>query len=112
MFPIGVELTIIYFALILVGVFVTGVVFAILINLGLRTPPTRHIRSSGSVAVISFSLVQASLIFMPGQLQWFNEEPQNLRSELWDHSLVIAAIVAIACTLIWQLIVRRRSHAE
>ena len=108
MFLISWEITVLFFGFLTAVVFAVAVLLALVLNATLKTSLGSHLVSSGLVGVIAFMVALAGLIFLPGSLVWYNTEPQNLRTMLWEHSLGISGILALLCLAFWQLIVRRK----
>jgi magnesium-transporting ATPase (P-type) len=106
MFPIPTVFLAVIVVLALSVVFVSGVGFALLLNWLLRTPMRFYLLSSGIIAVISYSLVTVFLLTMLPPLRWVNEQPQDLRTALWDHLGILAAIITLVCLAGWQIIIR------
>jgi L-asparagine transporter-like permease len=101
------EFHIIYTVALLAFVFVCAFFIALYINLVSERPALRYLISSAVVGVASFwlTVVVGNATLPP--LRWFNGEPQNFRTSLWDHLEIIAALVAALCFTAWQLAVRK-----
>lgn len=101
----------IFYTLVLLAIaFISGLLLALVLNGVLKTPPHRHLISSGLIVVVSFWVtgIIGNFTFPPGR--WVNGEPQDLRTALWDHLEIIAALVAFICFAIWQFGVRRSEN--
>jgi hypothetical protein len=102
------EFHIFYTVVLLAIAFGSGLLSALVLNSVLKTPLHRYLISSGLIVVISFWVtgIIGNFTFPPGR--WVNGEPQDLRTALWDHLEIIAALAALICFATWQFAVRRR----
>ena len=95
--------------LILLGfVFVCAFFVTFYINLVSETPAWRYLVSSALVAVAAFWLPNIIGNFTLPPQSWFNGEPQNFRTSVWDHLIIICGVSAVLCFTGWQFLVRRR----
>ena len=101
------EFHIIYTVALLAFVFVCAFFIALYINLVSERPALRYLISSAAIAVTTFWLtVVVGNVTLP-PLRWFNGDPQNFGTSLWDHLEIIAAVVAALCFTAWQVAVRK-----
>ena len=101
------EFHIIYTVALLAFVFVCAFFIALYLNLASERPAWRYLISSAVIAVASFwlTLIIGNSTLPP--LRWFNGEPLNFRTSLWDRLEIIAAVVAVLCFSTWQVAVRK-----
>jgi hypothetical protein len=89
-------------------VFVCAFFITFYINLVTETPAWHYLVSSAIVSVAAFWLPNIIGNFTLAPLRWFNGEPQDLRTAVWDHLIVICAVSAVLCYIGWQLMVHNR----
>ena len=95
MFPIAWPIPVFFFVILTAISFGVGIGLGVLINFILKVPYRNYLVSSGLVMMGGFLLTLAVLVFLPGTLSWVNEAPQNLRTVLWDYSILIAVCAGL-----------------
>ena len=103
------DFVIIETVLLLGFVFVCAFFVAFFINLVTETFAWRYLISSAILTVVAFWVPNIIGHFLLPPVSWFNGEPQNLRTTIWDNLIYICALSAVVCFTVWQLIVRRRN---
>ena len=103
------EFAIIETVLLLGFVFVCAFFVAFFINLVTETFAWRHLISTAVVTVVAFWLPNIIGHMLLPPVRWFNGEPQDLRTAIWDNLIYVCALSAVACFTVWQLIARRRN---
>lgn len=107
MFPIPWLLVLIYIAVLWLIAFGAGTALGALSNHVFNNQKNISPFWSGVVSIIAFTFCFAVLIYMPGGLKWFNDQPLNFRTHLWDNALLISASIAILCVGGFQMISRK-----
>jgi hypothetical protein len=101
------EFAIIETLVLLLVVFASAFLVAFYINLVSRTPAWRYLISSAVIAVATFWLAGIIGNITLSPLRWFNGEPQDFRTAVWDHLDIIGTVVAVLCFTAWQFTVRK-----
>jgi hypothetical protein len=107
MFSVDDKLVVLIIAIIVARVVAASALLALVINWVLGTRG-RYVWSSVGIALASYvgAFWVLSMILPPEQR--VNGVPQDLRTFLLDHLLIVAAVPAGACLAAWQVLIRRR----
>lgn len=109
MFPVfSTEFLILITVIFLVLVFIFSVVFALFLNWMFRAPLKGYLVSSGVIAVVSYVVTTVILLYVLPPLHWINDQPQDLRTALWDNLGILASVSSLICFAAWQIVVRVR----
>lgn len=102
MFPIPGILIIVFLTLLIGVVLAVGLIYGEILNLIFRRRPGENLVSGTLVGFISFAALFMALICWPARLHWINSQPQDWRTFMWDHSLIISFAFSIICISIWR----------
>src|SRR5690242_13819076 len=88
--------------------FMAGVALATILNCIFKTPPNRHLVSSGIIAAISYMAMTGFLLYALPSSDWSNGEPQGWSAFLSNNIEIISGLVSLVCFVGWQIAARRR----